>query len=284
MIFARPPRSAWPTAAWLMLGFTVGVGGFAVLAGILSPALVIDLVSLWPGLAIAVVSVPIVWGARRRSHRIQAVPPLLALTWIVLATAAHLSGWALLPSSAAELVGPETMTGPVRLQVSLDGPLVVRAGASGFLYQVRFLRLGGRVGPPVAEERQDPVEIRIEEEDGSPWFRFSGWRTELAVEPRWDLWLDPGPGDAEVDLTGLEVERIRVGGAGTVRLGGGAGSMQVDGTYTVVVPQGVPVMVVGSAIVPDDWIASDGGWRAPVEGEGWMIEVGSGGSVAMVVR
>ncbi len=265
-----------------MLGFTVVVATVAVLAGILSPALVVDLASLWPGLAVAVLSVPFVWAARRRSHRIQAVPPLLVLTWIVLATAAHLSGWPTLPSSAAELIGPETIPGSVRLEVVLDGPLVVRAGPDGFLYRVRFLRLGGSVGPPLAREQVDPVEIRIEEAGDEPWFRFAGWRAELAPGARWDLRLDPGSGRAEVDLTGLQVGEAALVGEGELRLGSGPGSVEVDGDYTVTVPTGVAVRIVGSAIVPDDWVAVDDGWQAPVEGEGWVIEVVAGGSVAVV--
>lgn len=267
-----------------MVGFTVAVGAFALATGILSRALLVDLVSLWPGALLTVATVPPVWAARRRSHRVQAIPPLVLFTWLVLGSAAHLAGWALLPSSAAELVGPATADGPVALTVTVDGRMVVTAGGGDWLYLVRFLRRGGPVGVPVAEEQGDPLTVTVRGEPGGTWFQFAGWQIELSPDPRWTLNFDPGDGSADVDLRGLDVDKVRVSGSGALWLGEGAGTVEVAGTYTISVPTGAPVRVVGAATVPDDWLPTSDGWRSPVDGPGWQIQVLEGAAVAMAVR
>ncbi len=265
-----------------MLAFTVAVGAFAVLSGILSRALLVDVVSFWPGAVAAAASLPVVWAVRNRSHRVRAVPPLILLTWIVLGSAAHLSGWALLPSSAAELIGPPAVAGPVEFAAQVDGRMVVTAGEGPSLYRVRFLRRGGTVGVPVAEEFGDPLQVMVGEEPGGTWFRFAGWVVELSAAPRWDLRFDPGGGRADVDLRGVDVNSIALAGRGTLELGAdGSGTVQVAGTYTVSVPRDTPVRLEGAGTVPDGWIPTPEGWRSPAEGPGWLIVVADGGAVAI---
>jgi hypothetical protein len=196
---------------------------------------------------------------------------LLVFTWLVLAVGSHLTAWAPLPSSVAELSGP-TADGLSLVGLSVDpgGELVVVAGRQGPTYEVEFIRRGGVVGVPVATELSLPesLAVDVEARNTSIWYRFAGWRVTLDPRPVWDLSLS---GQVHADLGGLKVNSLTLEGVGVVILGlaDGPTTVNVGGAFEVLVPRQAAAEVRGGAVSP--WPVIEGVARSPVSGEGWVI-------------
>jgi hypothetical protein len=260
------------------VGVTLAVG---VLAGIFSYGLLLDLVALWPFLLIPLG----VWAyqlvRQPRRWRATALPPLLFLTWLVLAAGAHFSGWSALPSSSAELIGP-TSSGVTRAYMSIKPAswLHVEGTEAGSLYRVGFIRRGGQVGAPIATEsrEEDLLQVTVAEADSPLWFLYAGWIAQLSANVGWELDLG---GDIQADLRLVAVEALNASGQGMITLGAADGQavVRLDGDFEVRLPEGVPATVTGATEVPDDWVAVEGGYRSPTAGEGWQISTVGGGSL-----
>jgi len=274
----RLPTGLWTIWAWLMValgGVSIGAG---IVGGILAPSVILDIVSFWPLVAIPLVVAIVLW--IRRSSRAGAVPPLLLITIVLLVVVIHLLGWAKLPSSAADLIGPPTREGTVSLSISLPGPLSVHADDSP-LYEVRLDRAGGSIGVPEALERDADgvLAVDIHERDGGRWFRTDGWAATLARSAVWKLELSSP--QFEVDLRELAVDTLSVDGAGTVLLGPSPSTVTVDGTVTIGVPAGTAVEVHGDATVPAGWQQTDDGFRSPGTGSSIEVSVTEGARVVI---
>lgn len=284
---ALAPGSPWPVAAWVLFGLALVGLGAGVAGSILSPTLVLDLVSLWPLAVPGVVALPLV---RRfgRTHRQLALPPLLLLSWLVATLGLHAGGWAPLPSTSADWRGPE-LSGDdeVSLSVGLDGgSLEASAAASSVAYEIDVIPLGGEAGAPDVSELVEDGSIRalVAVRRDSAWFRFAGWRLRLTVGPRWSLDLAGAPLDA--DLAALDLDRLVLRGEGAVRLGTPArpAAVTVTGSFLVEVPASSAVRVVGSATVPAGWTEDAGGYRSPNTGAGWTVTVERGATLEIRTR
>jgi hypothetical protein len=278
------PGSSWPLGTLAILIAAVVAGGVGIGSEILSPGLALDLISLWPGLVPVVLAVVLVTWRRAWRRRLGALPQLLALTWLALGVAAHLDGWPPLPSSAAELAGPENGYTTGSLEVHLEGLLEVAAGESAVLYEVGFIRLGGAIGLAEAEEVtiDEAISVALQDSGTTPFFSYAGWRVSLSSQPVWSLDLE---GEIGADLTGLQISGVSAGGGGWLRLGPFDTPTPLEitrGNFDVTVPLAAPVTVTGNAQVPEDWIAVDGGYRAPVVGDGLVITVADGASVFII--
>jgi hypothetical protein len=278
-------RSAWPLGAWLMFAVLLVGAGVGVVVGIISPGLALDLVSLWPGLVPALLAGAILPWWRGRPPRAMALPPLLAFTWLVLAGAAHFSGWDPLPSSAVELWGPSTGSEQAALVVEPGGLLRVVAGSSSDpVYRVTWVRQAGEVGVPAATEIAHPelLQIRVEDRGTTTFHRYAGWELTLDPLTTWGLVL--GGAEVEARLDQLLISSLTLNGAGSVVLGEADGSVQVlvTGDFTVSVPSGRPAEMRGEGTVPADWLPVDGGMRAPVEGDGWLIVPEAGATIEII--
>ena len=279
------PHSGWPLGAGAFLVAVLIAGGVGVAASILSPALGLDLISLWPGLVPALLAAIVVTFRRAWRRRFGALPFLLILTWLGLGAAAHFDGWPPLPSSAAELQGPDTVDGQVTLAANLDGAMEVMASNRSLLYEVKFIRRGGEVGVPEAEEITlgEQVSIELVESGRSSWLRYAGWELLLSTATNWDLHLSGRPIDA--NFAALEVSSLSVEGEGRIVLGAAVTGSEIEigaGEFELTVPGSAPITVVGSAAVPPDWEAVDGGFTAPEQGSGWLITIAEGATVRIV--
>jgi hypothetical protein len=260
-----------------VIGMAVGIA-----AGILSPGLALDIISLWPGLVPAVLAAGVVTWKKVWRRRVGAIPQLLAFTWLSLAAAAHFAAWAPLPSGAGELGGPPATAGPVRMTVIQANTLVVR-GSADELYRVGFLRRGGNAGIPTAEETTATSGLAVTVTDGgtTDWFRYQGWLLELSPLATWQLDLR---GDIDADLSLLTISSLRLAGEGEVTLGraGSEVAVAVDGDFLISMPPSFPATVTGAAQVPGSWEATGDGWRSPAAGEGWLITVEPGATLRVV--
>jgi hypothetical protein len=247
------PPSAWPLGAWIMVAILAVVTALGVSVQVLAPGLLLDGIALWPGLLPASIALLIVALTKSWRRRRGAIPPLLLLTWIGLAGAAHFGGWVALPSSAGELVGPETAPPQVTLTLQTEGRLLIDDSDDGFLYEVRYVRLGGEVGVPEAVEAksEDHLEVTVRDGGTSPWFRYAGWRLSLTPATEWSLDLT---GDVDADLTGVPLDSLTLDGSGSVTLGQAT--------------EPTPVVIKGDYVL-----------NLPAGDEGWIISVEDGGSL-----
>jgi hypothetical protein len=195
----------------------------------------------------------------------------------------HVRGWPLMPSSTIGLNGPQAgsvVTGA--LSARIEGPLEVGSGESGFLYAVDPIRMGGDIGPPVATEQlQGPnISVALEPSPDPGLYTFAGWALDLDEAPTWSLSL---AGEIEADLSRLTLSSLQVDGGGAVSLGAATAStvVTVSGAFEITLPPGSPARVVGDAIVPSGWTASDDGFESPATGEGWVISVGEGSTLTV---
>ena len=273
--------SAIPKVWVLPIGVLAGIL-YAVIDGVLSSALILDLVAWWPIWSVLGLLVWLTGGRRLGPVKVSGVVPLLAFGALVTFLVGHLQGWAVMPSATGTLVGPEVgEVETVALSARIDGSLELSDGGS-FLSVVAPIRLGGEVGLAQGFEEVSGTTMRVSlrPDPNSGLQAFRGWEVTLAAEPAWDLELS---GSVQADLTRLAVSVLDLGGGGTVSLGAvtRATTVTVAGVYTLLIPGDQAARVIGEATVPEDWVAEGGSMRAPVEGEGWVIEVSSGGQVVV---
>ena len=278
------PQSAWPLGAWIMAAMLFAVVAVGVSTSVLSPGLVLDAISLWPGLVPPLIALLVVAWRKSWRRRAGAIPALLLITWLILTSAVHLSAWVALPSSSGELIGP-AVEDSARIELATAtiaprGRLVVESSAASALYQVRFLRLGGPVGIPAAEEVTGGTGLNISVADRGTtrWFRYAGWRLLLTPETTWNLNLG---GDVSGNLRNLTLGSLTLNGSGTVALNTAtrATPVAVLGSYEIDLPAGAVAVVTGEAQVPDSWIETEDGFASGEGGDGWVISVAEGGSL-----
>jgi hypothetical protein len=278
---SRRGLSAIPKLWILPLGVLAGIL-YAVIDGVLSSALLLDLVAWWPVWAVLGLLVWLTGGRRLGPVKLPGLVPLLAFGALVTFLAGHLQGWTVMPSATGTLVGPEVgEVETVALSARIDGTLELSGGGS-FVYVVAPIRWGGEVGLAQGFEEVSGTTMRVSlrPDPDSGLQAFRGWEVTLADEPAWDLELS---GSVQADLTRLMVSGLDLGGEGTVALGGvtRATTVNVAGVFTILIPGDQAARVIGEADVPEDWVPEGDSWRAPVDGEGWVIEVSPGGQVVV---
>lgn len=216
--------------------------------------------------------------------RVSGLVSLALVGGIVAFMVGHLQGWPVMPSSAAHLTGSaDAGVETAALSARIDGRLDVLVDSSGFLYDVVPIRSGGDVGVPDALERTQDSSTSVElTEPADPGlYQFAGWELGVSPTPIWTLSLK---GKIEADLRLLSVESLQVEGSGTVRLGvpNGSSPVATDGDFTIEVPAGTPVRVIGPASVPGTWLTNENGFESPQEGPGWVIAISEGSVVNIV--
>lgn len=294
----QPPEQR--TGAWRLIGASFALLLLGTGVRLVSPAIFLDIASLWPvvaGLLAAGWVVKRIWSDRP----IAGAPliPLLIFSWLVISASFYFADLPGLPSSSPDLRGPPP--GPSDLNTFTlemdEGRLVVGEGTGPSAYQVAVTRDGGRAGTPVALEtlREGGGAIRIIDARAplppdldltvtdNGWLRFGGWEVGLHPQATWELTLSAPEISAELET--LQISALQVTGDGTLRVGEVAGPVEiaVNGSFTVEVPEQTPVEVVGAAIVPEDWtVEQDTAWSGE-RGAGWHIVVAEEGSVQILI-
>ncbi|MGA7269729.1 MAG: hypothetical protein WB239_01530 [Acidimicrobiia bacterium] len=278
------PRGRHPfvVAAWMLVMALVVAVSVGLMAGILSPALVVDLVAMWP-LVVVVIAAGLVgsWRGHRHHARAGAILPLAIISAFVFAISLHLGGWSQLPTAEARLTGPpaEELSNPTRLTAHISGALVVGSTESGAGYRVDPILRGGSVGVPQSTETTVDGALSIilsSAQEAPSWYRFSGWKLGLAPVVGWRLILN---GAIDADLSTLEIDGLALGGSGSVILGPppepGA-EVVLSGDFHMSVPAGTAARVVGPATVPSGWSRESDGFSSPGLAAGgpiWTIRV-----------
>ena len=276
--------------AWGLIGAAMAILAVGVAIRLLSPAIFLDIGALWPiGAALLALGWVIrkIWPATRLAQ--VPVTPLVVFTWLVLSVSLHFTDLGSLPSRSADLRGPSVdQVGLSTLAVQMrEGRLTVSTGMGPSAYLVEMTRRGGGAGIPVAVESagerggeititdvRDPLpfDLDLPVRDNA-WLRSAGWRVGLHPEPAWNLTL--AAPEVFLDLRTIQLIGLAVAGEGEIRVGATSRptEMVLSGTFTIEVPEGVPVEVLGAAIVPEEWtVDGDMAWFGE-RGAGWDITV-----------
>ena len=267
---------------WLLPISTLTIVLGIAVTGRLSRSIVADLIAWWPiwvGLAVAAF---LLRERKIDQIRMAGLVPLVAMAFVGLFIWGHLAGWAVMPSASQRLVGPEVGGyASAALTAEADGIIVVEGG-SEFLYRVEPVKRGGGVGIPGAGEQviDSSISVELQPPADPGLYTYAGWDIALAVSPRWALSL---AGAIDADLSSLTIDELALEGSGVVILGTATSetSVRVDGTFRIVVPEGVPARVNGTASVPASWSLDGSGATAPSPGTGWVITVGPEATVTV---
>lgn len=271
--------------AWLVpILAMVVVLGMAVF-GYFSRSIVADLIAWWPvwiGLAIAA------YLLRNRQFgpiRAPGLVPLAALLFVGLFTWGHVAGWAIMPSAAQRLVGPDDREiAEATLTASIAGQIDVSVD-DGVLYRVEPIRRGGSIGVPSANEHIEgtSVDVVLQPPPEPGLYSYAGWVLAVSPGPVWGLDLD---GSVTADLSTISLSRLELSGAGTIELGQASRStpINVTGSYRLVVPSSAAAEVVGVASVPATWTITETGAISPAGADGWTITVVGEAAVSVVER
>ncbi|HSJ34829.1 MAG TPA: hypothetical protein VLB85_07200, partial [Acidimicrobiia bacterium] len=180
------------------------------------------------------------------------------------------------------------LSDPTELVAQVVGELEIAASDNDVAYSVVPIQRGGMVGVPQATETSTDGDLSVTIEaaaDAPSWYRFAGWRLELAPDVPWRLILN---GEIDADLREVAVGSGAVAGSGAIRLGsppqGGAGII-LAGDFVVTVPAGAAVIVDGEAVVPSGWETSGDRHLSPTAVDGadvWRLTIQ--GDVPVTVR
>lgn len=292
----RPQHRA---GAWQVIGAALAVLLLGVAVRFISPAIFLDIASLWPIGAVLLAAgwvVKAIWSYQPISDA--PIFALLVFSWLVISTSFYFADLPGLPSSSADLRGPPAVSGHLNtFTVEMtEGSLTLGQGTSASAYQVDMPRRGGGAGIPVALESFEeeggeirvidareplPSDLNLSVQDNG-WLRFQGWEVGLHTEPTWDLTLSAPAITA--DLQTLKIAALQATGGGTIRMGEAAGPVEISvaGSFTLEVPEQAAVEVLGAAIVPEEWtVDEDMAWFGE-PGAGWHIMVAEGGSVQIL--
>src|SRR5690606_10848667 len=193
-------------------------------------------------------------------------------------------------SASARLTGPDVaaLSDPTELVAQLVGELEVAVSRDDVAYSVVPIERGGMVGVPQATETSTDGAFSVTigaATDAPSWYRFAGWRLELAPDVSRRLILN---GEIDADLREVPVSSGAMAGSGAIRLGsplpGGAGII-LAGDFVVTVPAGAAVITDGEAVVPSSWETSGARHLSPTAVEGadaWRLTIQ--GDVPVTVR
>ncbi|MDE0231857.1 MAG: hypothetical protein OXI56_05525 [bacterium] len=257
---------------------------------LLSPAVFLDIGALWP---IGAALLALGWVIRRiwptAPLALAPVTPLVVFTWLVFSVSLHFTDIGSLPSRSADLRGPPVeQVGFSTLAVQMrEGRLTVSTGTGPSAYQVEMTRRGGGAGLPLAVESagdqggeitiidvRDPLPFDLDlPVQDNPWLRSAGWKVGLHPDPTWNLTL--AAPEVSLDLRSVRLAGLAVAGQGDIKVGTTSTPTQIvlSGSFNIEVPAGVPVEVLGAAIVPEEWtVEGDTAWLGD-RGAGWNITV-----------
>ena len=274
-----------PTLAWSLPALGVALLAVAGQVGWLMRSVLLDVVSLWPGWVLTAGVLVIRHRMLRRRRRAlrtgsSITAPLLLFMWVLAGLGLHLTGWAMLPSSAGDLTGPPVGGDHARgvLDVRMDGEVELD-GTGGMLYEVNPMRTGGGIAPAQSTEVVIDGEVTVSLREGPDpgWFGSDGWNVSVSSSPEWSVVVRAN--NLLADLTTLRVRSLQVIGDGRIRLADPSGDVPVylEGKLILEVPSDASVEVTGPARVGPGWEITATGKRYPGTGDSrFLVRVDAG--------
>ncbi|MBK5266208.1 MAG: hypothetical protein JJE47_02125 [Acidimicrobiia bacterium] len=280
--------SIWPIWAWTMVAVVTVVVALGIGAGVLSKTLLLDVVSFWPAfVVIALIFAALIPRLRKGAPRLSAVLPLLLLTYLGVTVALHVARWDELPSTSADVPGPEVAgVTDGRIELDLVGELVVRPADQPELYRILMLNRGGNTGVPSALEiiTEPDASISVGQRENSGWFQSAGWDVKLSLAVTWEV--EARADQVDINLAAVSSGGLTVKGDGEVVVGfvRPGSVIELDGTIDLVVRVGDHIDLVGKAEVPDGWSTTGLGRSTPGPSDPFTVIVIEGAIVTITER
>ena len=135
-------------------------------------------------------------------------------------------------------------------------------------YKVDILNQPGKTGFPEALQANlgNPQPIRLREVLTDRLLQVSGWKLDLGNKTNWAL--DILSFDSNYSLDSPNLSKARLIGTGEIFLGPSlsSGDIVINGIFNVTVDRKLPIVVVGNADVPANWINATIGYLNQTNG------------------
>jgi len=150
-------------------------------------------------------------------------------------------------------------------ELNLDSEYLVNIDTDGsvFLsfynntgYSVDIINRPGKIGYPQVIETLvgNPRAILIQEIETSRLLQVSGWNINLGNQNNWKL--EVLSFESKFDLNNVNLSNSKITGTGEIIFGESlvVDEVTLSGSYKVYVSENLPVVIIGNALVPSDWI------------------------------
>ena len=162
-----------------------------------------------------------------------------------------------------------------QLSEEVDYVMTIDIGGSislGFFegsgYKVDILNRPGKTGFPEALQANlgNPQPIRLREVSTDRLLQVSGWKLDLGNKTNWAL--DILSFDSNYYLDSPNLSKARLIGTGEIFLGPSlsSGDIVINGIFNVTVDRKLPIVVIGNADVPANWINATIGYLNQTNG------------------
>ena len=135
-------------------------------------------------------------------------------------------------------------------------------------YKVDILNQPGKTGFPEALQANlgNPQPIRLREVLTDRLLQVSGWKLDLGNKTNWAL--DILSLDSNYSLDSPNLSKARLIGTGEIFLGPSlsSGDIVINGIFNVTVDRKLPIVVIGNADVPANWINATIGYLNQTNG------------------
>ena len=135
-------------------------------------------------------------------------------------------------------------------------------------YKVDILNQPGKTGFPEALQANlgNPQPIRLREVSTDRLLQVSGWKLDLGNKTNWAL--DILSFDSNYYLDSPNLNKARLIGTGEIFLGPSlsSGDIVINGIFNVTVDRKLPIVVIGNADVPANWINATIGYLNQTNG------------------
>ena len=141
------------------------------------------------------------------------------------------------------------------LSIDIDESLELSSYEGDSVY-VDIINRPGNIGFPetINSYVGNPKILMIREMSSSEVYKTKGWKIKLNNETIWDL--DLFSIDSVINLDKLNINETNIRGSGEVYLGNNliAEDIYISGNFEIFVDEKVPIVVIGLAKVPSNWI------------------------------
>ena len=153
------------------------------------------------------------------------------------------------------------------ITIDIDGSLNLEF-FDGNGYIVDILNQPGKIGFPEALQANlgDPQPIRLREVSTDRLLQVRGWKLDLGNKTNWAI--DILSFDSNYYLDSPNLNEAKLIGTGEIFLGSNlsSGDIVINGIFNVIVDRKLPIVVVGKADVPANWINATIGYLNQTNG------------------
>jgi len=152
------------------------------------------------------------------------------------------------------------------LNIDIDGSVNLNS-FEGLGYIIDIQNRPGNIGFPEAVESNlgNPRLVQFREIETDRLLQVKGWDLKLGNNNLWKL--DLISFDSDISLDNISLSSSEIVGTGEIYLGSNlkAEEIKLNGNYKVIVSNELPIVVIGDAVVPTNWINATIGYLNQIE-------------------